>query len=147
MLARTGCTNTYEEYFLRGTAPELCSEHSGSKVSNSSSNEEESTKPTGTYKDDEEELELDQNDEEAVEKLEENVEDTNTNTEEEPEQGSDASNAIQEPIVNDITQDEENIVDNTTVPDNTNTINEPTNIVESVNVVENVNVVGDNTIF
>ena len=122
MLARTGCTNTYEEYFLRGTAPELCSEHSGSKVSNSSSNEEESTKPTGTYKDDEEELELDQNDEEAVEKLEENVEDTNTNTEEEPEQGSDASNAIQEPIVNDITQDEENIVDNTTVPDNTNTI-------------------------
>ena len=153
MLARTGCTNTYEEYFLRGTAPELCSEHSGSKVSNNSSNEEESTKPTGTYKDDEEELELDPNDEEVVNIIEENViqeenvEDTNTNTEEEPEQGSDASNAIQEPIVNDITQDEENIVDNTTVPDNTNTINEPTNIVESVNVVENVNVVGDNTIF
>ena len=153
MLARTGCTNTYEEYFLRGTAPELCSEHSGSKVSNNSSNKEESTKPTGTYKDDEEELELDPNDEEVVNIIEENViqeenvEDTNTNTEEEPEQGSDASNAIQEPIVNDITQDEENIVDNTTVPDNTNTINEPTNIVESVNVVENVNVVGDNTIF
>ncbi len=153
MLARTGCTNTYEEYFLRGTVPELCSEHSGSKVSNNSSNEEESTKPTGTYKDDEEELELDPNDEEVVNIIEENViqeenvEDTNTNTEEEPEQGSDASNAIQEPIVNDITQDEENIVDNTTVPDNTNTINEPTNIVESVNVVENVNVVGDNTIF
>ena len=126
MLARTGCNNTYEEYFLRGTAPELCSEHSGSKVSNNSSNEEESTKPTGTYKDDEEELEVDPNDEEVVNIIEENViQEENvedTNTEEEPEQGSDASNAIQEPIVNDITQDEENIVDNTTVPDNTNTI-------------------------
>ena len=126
MLARTGCTNTYEEYFLRGTAPELCSEHSGSKVSNNSSNKEESTKPTGTYKDDEEELEVDPNDEEVVNIIEENViQEENvedTNTEEEPEQGSDASNAIQESIVNDITQDEENIVDNTTVPDNTNTI-------------------------
>lgn len=138
MLARTGCTNTYEEYFLRGTAPELCSEHSGSKVSNSYSNEEESTKTTGTYKDDEE----------VIEKIEENVENTDTNTEEDQEQGSNTSNTniIQEPIVNDTAQ-EENIIDNTTVPDTTNTINEPTNIVESENKVENENIAEENTII
>ena len=36
--ARTGCTNTYTEYFLWLTVPELCDEHSGSEVDNSNSN-------------------------------------------------------------------------------------------------------------
>ena len=35
--ARTGCTNTYTEYFLWLTAPGLCDEHSGSEVDNNNS--------------------------------------------------------------------------------------------------------------
>ena len=64
MLARTGCTDTYEEYFLRGTAPNLCTQHSGSKVSNNISND--NSQSTGVYKDDDKELELDPDDEEEV---------------------------------------------------------------------------------
>ncbi len=37
--ARTGCTNTYTEYFLWLTVPGLCDEHSGSEVDNSNSND------------------------------------------------------------------------------------------------------------
>ena len=32
--ARTGCTNTYTEYFLWLTTPGLCDEHSGDEVGN-----------------------------------------------------------------------------------------------------------------
>ena len=39
--ARTGCTNTYTEYFLRFTTPDLCNEHSGSEVKNANSNDED----------------------------------------------------------------------------------------------------------
>ncbi len=38
--ARTGCTNTYTEYFLRFTTPDLCNKHSGSEVKNTNSNNE-----------------------------------------------------------------------------------------------------------
>ena len=31
-IANSGCTNTYEEYFLWGTKPDNCTEHSGNKV-------------------------------------------------------------------------------------------------------------------
>ena len=33
-IANSGCTNTYEEYFLWGTRPDNCTEHSGNKVTN-----------------------------------------------------------------------------------------------------------------
>ena len=66
MIARTGCTNTYEEYFLRGTAPDLCTEHSGSKLNDSGSNTGNTSQSTGIYRDDEEELELDPDDEEKI---------------------------------------------------------------------------------
>ena len=36
--ARTGCTNTYTEYFLWLTVPGLCDEHSGSEVDKNNSN-------------------------------------------------------------------------------------------------------------
>ena len=66
MLARTGCTNTYEEYFLRGTAPKLCTEHSGSKLTKSGTNTESTNQSTGVYMDDEEELKLDPDSEEEI---------------------------------------------------------------------------------
>ena len=60
MLAKTGCTNIYEEYFLWGTEPDECTEHSGRRVT--VINDEEETPSTNVYRDDEEELELDPDD-------------------------------------------------------------------------------------
>ncbi len=36
--ANTGCPNTYQEYFVWGTVPGECNEHSGSKIKNNSDN-------------------------------------------------------------------------------------------------------------
>ena len=36
--ANTGCPNTYQEYFVWGTVPGECNEHSGSKIKNNSNN-------------------------------------------------------------------------------------------------------------
>ena len=44
-IANSGCTNTYEEYFLWGTRPENCTEHSGSRImtNNNQNNQNEQT--------------------------------------------------------------------------------------------------------
>ena len=42
--ARTGCVNPYDEYFLPGTIPTICSKHSGSELS--SENSSTTNKPT-----------------------------------------------------------------------------------------------------
>ena len=137
MLARTGCTNTYEEYYLRGTAPELCDEHSGSRVTANSSTGS-SSESTGTYRDDEEELELDPNDEEVVEIEEnevtnsvENIEENNTvdNTE------AIQNDTTEENVIDDsedVTNDENETNTNTTIPPN-----EQENIIESTGDGEN----------
>ena len=39
-IANSGCTNTYEEYFLWGTKPGNCTEHSGSKVTTNNNQNE-----------------------------------------------------------------------------------------------------------
>ena len=41
-IANSGCTNTYEEYFLWGTRPNNCTEHSGSKVTTNENQNEQS---------------------------------------------------------------------------------------------------------
>ncbi len=115
MLARTGCTNTYEEYFLRGTAPELCNEHSGSKASSSTSNN--TSQSTGVYRDNEEELELDPNDEEEV-RVENEVENNIVNNSN--NDVVDNTETAQENIVEENTV-EENIINDT----GNNTDNEP----------------------
>ena len=44
-IANSGCTNTYEEYFLLGTKPDNCTEHSGSRITtnNNQNNQNEQT--------------------------------------------------------------------------------------------------------
>ena len=44
-IANSGCTNTYEEYFLWGTKPDNCTEHSGSRMTtnNNQNNQNEQT--------------------------------------------------------------------------------------------------------
>lgn len=67
MLARTGCTNTYTEYYLWGTEPDLCTKHSGSKVSASQSTQDDEEK---VYVDDDNDLKLNPNDEEEAPEVE-----------------------------------------------------------------------------
>ena len=154
MLARTGCTNTYEEYYLRGTAPELCDEHSGNRLTANSSTGN-SSGSTGTYKDDEEELELNPNDEEVVEREEnevtnnvENIEENNTvdNTEV-IQNNTTEENVVDdlENIINDENEtntniavppsEQENVIESTGEEDN---LDDEENIVEDVNIIENV---------
>ena len=145
MLARTGCTNTYEEYYLSGTAPELCDEHSGSKVT-ANSNTGSSNGSTGTYRDDEEELELNPNDEEVVDREEnevtnsvENIEENNTIDNTEVIQ----NNTTEENTVDDsedVANDENETNTNTTIPPS-----EQENIIESTGEEETSNGEGNIT--
>lgn len=139
MLARTGCTNTYEEYYLRGTAPELCDEHSGSRVT-ANSNTGSNSESTGTYRDDEEELELDPDDEEIVDREEnevtnsvENIEENNVVDNTEVIQ----NNTTEENVVDDlenIINDENETNTNTTIPPS-----EQENVIESTGEEETLN--------
>ncbi len=67
MLARTGCKNTYTEYYLWGTEPDMCTKHSGSRISTSQSTQDDEEK---VYVDDDNDLELNPNDEEEVPEVE-----------------------------------------------------------------------------
>ena len=40
-IANSGCTNTYEEYFLFGTKPGKCTKHSGGKITSTDNNSQE----------------------------------------------------------------------------------------------------------
>lgn len=145
MLARTGCTNTYEEYFLRGTAPELCNEHSGSKVSNSTSNN--TSQSTGVYRDNEEELELDPDDEEEVRVENEAENDIVNNSDNDVVDNTEAAqeNTVEENIVNDTDNNIENeleqdndIVGNETLPDTGQNTVDDTGQGDSSGDIENV---------
>lgn len=46
--ANTGCTNTYEEYFIWGTVPKECNEHKGSTIKNNSNNKSNSSNLNNT---------------------------------------------------------------------------------------------------
>lgn len=105
-IARSGCNNTYIEYFLEGTEPEECTKHSGSKVNAHIDDEEEDE--TNVYVDSKEDLELNPDDEETV----------NNNTIEE--------NTIENEIVENVV--EENTIIENDIPENTveeNDIYEP----------------------
>ena len=59
--ATTGCSNTYEEYFIKGTVPKTCTTHKGSKIKNSTntySNDSSSSTINNNINTDEDEMEL-----------------------------------------------------------------------------------------
>ncbi len=117
MVARTGCSNTYQEYFLKGTVPDLCTTHSGNKLTNSTTSLE-TTQSTGVYRDTEEELELDPDDEEII--VENNVEEeTNENTETSNNiTNNNTTNTVEENLTVENTNNETNVAE-------PNTDNEP----------------------
>ena len=49
--ANTGCTNTYEEYFLAGTKPENCDKHSGKDINDNNSSKQNTSSPTNKKSD------------------------------------------------------------------------------------------------
>lgn len=119
MIARTGCKNTYTEYYLWGTEPDMCTKHSGSKVSASSNTQEDSEK---VFVDDDNDLELNPNDEE------ENVVENNNIIEEETTTVEDEPEDIPEniPENNTIEEDSENNGTNNTVENNIENTNNNT---------------------
>ncbi len=78
-IANSGCTDTYEEYFLWGTKPDECTEHNGSKLTNSSSTSSSSNTNNNASDEDDEELVLDPSIEDDI-PTQENETDTNNNT-------------------------------------------------------------------
>ena len=145
MFARTGCTNTYEEYFLRGTAPELCNKHSGSKVNSSTSSN--TNQSTGVYQDKEEELELKPDEEEVIVENEvQNIVENSSNdnniidSTENVQENVIEENTVEENIINNTNNNTDNepeqnntITENETIPDvSQNTIEEMSNNIENV---------------
>ena len=112
MQARTGCNNTYTEYYLWGTEPDLCTKHSGSKVTASQSAQNDEGK---VYVDDDNDLELNPNDEEEAPEIE-------------------PTNIIEEE--NNIEETEEVPDNNTTLPENTVDSN-LNNVIPENTVVDN----------
>lgn len=132
MVAKTGCTDTYVEYFLWGTVPDECTKHSGSKLT--VNREENNNDSSQVYVDKGNDLELDPDDEEKNIVPEENI------IKEEPEENTeiDINNNVveEEPIVNEIfDNEEENQINETVPPETNNTVDEPDNGGETNNVI------------
>lgn len=134
MVAKTGCTDTYVEYFLLGTVPDECTRHSGGKLT--VNREEEETNSTQVYIDTEEDLELDPDKEEnIIQNVNEEVEETNTEVSTEVE-----NEVIEENIVNETTEGEqENQVDQV----NDVIRQETENIINEIGNGEEVNTLDD----
>ena len=77
-IANSGCTNTYEEYFLWGTRPGNCTKHSGDRITtNDNQNEDNETTNPDVFND---ELTLDPNLENEVPEDNNSTNTTNTTT-------------------------------------------------------------------
>lgn len=143
-IARSGCTNTYVEYFLEGTEPEECTKHSGIKVNVHIDTDEE----TNVYVDNKEDLELDPDDEEDITKnndIENNIAQNETiententenivNDEYIPENTVDSENDIYEPSTGENNTESENSnneISNEEIVDNTEEVEEEETTEES----------------
>lgn len=114
-IARTGCQNTYVEYFLSGTEPKECTKHSGKRVeANIDSKEDEES----IYVDDKEDLKLNPEDEKLqnTNNTEENSLNSKNETQENVENILDDENKIEDEDTNDneiydVPQENENNTD------------------------------------
>ena len=78
-VARTGCKNTYIEYFLWGTVPDECTKHSGDKAKTNNESKDDSSE---VYVDKDEDLKLNPDDENNIGKNEIINQEENNETEE-----------------------------------------------------------------
>ena len=123
MIARTGCKNTYEEYFLWGTAPDECTKHSGSRVN--SKNSSNNSNQSDVFVDDDEDLELDPTDQTKDTIVENTIDDneieSEVNDNEITDTNSNSNTVIDEPenIVEDEPTIDEPAIDDS--PPNTGT--------------------------
>lgn len=126
MVAKTGCKNVYQEYFLWGTVPDLCTKHSGSKLTSQNNTTEKEDDDDKVYVYKNEDLKLNPNDDEEAPKVDENVttyEDEEVNDIEDEEQVSEPENIVTE---NTTTEDNQSSSVNEVEPEeNTTIIEEP----------------------
>lgn len=112
-IARTGCTNTYVEYFLQGTEPSQCTRHSGSIVDVNDREDNQTEEKNIIYTDDNNDLELDPDEEEVTNTEVHNDNNvTNENIQDENTQNGNIQNEVDVPPV------QNNTVDNDTLPEN-----------------------------
>ena len=113
MRAKDGCTNTYVEYFLQGTAPKECTKHSGSIVDAKDIENNQKEEENIIYTDDNNDLELDPDEDEITNTEVQNDNNvTNENIQNENTQNEDIRNEV------DIPPAQNNTVDNDTLPEN-----------------------------
>ena len=105
-VARTGCKNTYIEYFLWGTVPEECTKHSGDKAKTNNESKGDSSE---VYVDKDEDLKLNPDDE-AENKVNNNIIE-NTEIIVNEVINEDITNMVDDTIVNEIEEDN-NIIEN-----------------------------------
>ena len=104
-VARTGCKNTYIEYFLWGTVPEECTKHSGDKANTNNESKDDSSE---VYVDKDEDLEL-KPDDEAENKVNNIIQNDKTDKNEVDNESIDnnesTTNIVENTIVNEIEVD------------------------------------------
>ena len=104
-VARTGCKNTYIEYFLWGTVPDECAKHSGDKAKTNNDSKNDSSE---VYVDKDEDLKLNPDDE-AENKVNNIIQSEGTDGNEVNE--NDTTNVVEDITVNEIEEDN-NIIEN-----------------------------------
>ena len=146
--ARSGCTDTYTEYFLWLTAPGLCNEHSGSEVKDSSNNVKNTIQDV--VQNITEEIDVVDPQQLLDEKIENNTINTTNNTTN--SYNTTSTNTTNTSITNNKINENSSIVQNTTSntttqnsinENNTNTVNTTSNDiqVENKTITNNENVV------
>ena len=150
MLAKTGCPNTYEEYFLYGTKPNECKTHEGKKMTVNSETESQNSVEE-IFIDDEKDLELDPTDETKDTIIENIVDNENINDVEAIEETI-VNNTINSNIINEVKENaiEQNqiienvVIENELNEENYNTIYENTLEQENNNLVQEENNIIEN---
>ena len=107
-VARTGCKNTYIEYFLWGTVPDECTKHSGDKAKTNNESKNDSTE---VYVDKNEDLKLNPNDE-AENKVNNIIQNVETNDNE--ANVDNTTNIVEDEPVNEIEEDND-IIENAVI--------------------------------
>lgn len=152
--ARTGCKNTYTEYFLWFTSPGLCDEHSGDELDNTDNETENNRNNTGVIQ--EITHDIDAVDPQESGQIDENIE-TNTVTENTPSSTNDNNNTTETNTTTNSIQnnDRNNNTSNTNTSDSTNSttntnttntnVNTNTSTNENITSTTNTDIVTDDS--
>ena len=136
--ANSGCTNTYEEYFLFGTTPDTCKTHTGSTRKENNTNKTKQNTTVNSF-DMTTKEDLDDN---LDNNLDEKNKNNKTNTVKDTNKNSNTTNST-----NDVNTQKQNTVVNNTITENTIKNKENTNtLTNSTNTSITNNTTKNNTV-